>query len=229
MFLLFDILNPTIFIGDIEIREPITTLTDFLTALVSGVCFFMFLFYENNSKNKSFVFFKYYFLCYFIGMTSAAFLGHAFQAYLPNEVKIIGWLFSAFGQFFLATGSLKLMVEIIHKKWINVFNVILVFQLSIFVFLMVHPIYSDFKIAQFAASSILIGFILPIHIYNFLKAKSNGSKLIIIAIIYALIPALVYNNQFSLSNWFNYHDISHVLMSIFILVMFFATKRLSWK
>ena len=228
MFLFFDILNPTIFIGDIEIREPITTLTDFLTALVSGVCFFMFLFYKNNSKNKSFVFFKYYFLCYFIGMTSAAFLGHAFQAYLPKEVKIIGWLFSAFGLFFLAMGSLKLMVEIIHKKWINIFNVILVFQLFIFIFLMVHPNYSDFKIAQFAASSILIGFIFPLHIYNFLKTKSNGSKLIIITIIYALIPALVYNNQFSLSNWFNYHDISHVLMSVFILLMFFSTKRLSW-
>ena len=91
MSFFLDVLNPTIFIGELEIREPITSLTDFLTACVSGVSFFFFLFHNKNSKNKSFVFFKFYFLCYFIGMTSAAFLGHAFQAYLPKEVKIIGW------------------------------------------------------------------------------------------------------------------------------------------
>ena len=75
----------------------------------------------------------------------------------------------------------------------------------------------------------MIGFILPMHIFNFLKTKSEGSKAIILAIVYALIPALVYKNQFSISRWFNYHDISHVLMSIFILLMFYASKKLSWK
>ena len=89
MSFFLDVLNPTIFIGELEIREPITSLTDFLTACVSGVSFFLFLFYKKGGKSKSFVFFKFYFLCYFIGMTSAAFLGHAFQAYLPK------WLFES--------------------------------------------------------------------------------------------------------------------------------------
>ena len=229
MSFFLDVLNPTIFIGELEIREPITSLTDFLTACVSGVSFFLFLFYKKNSKNKSFVFFKFYFLCYFIGMTSAAFLGHAFQAYLPKEVKIIGWVFSAMGQFFLSIATLKVMGNTISKKWISFFNLLLIVQLSVFIFLMIHPSYSDFKIAQIAGSSVLIGFILPMHIFNFLKTKSEGSKAIILAIVYALIPALVYNNQFSISRWFNYHDISHVLMSIFILLMFYASKKLSWK
>ena len=33
-------------------------------------------------------------MLFHIGMTSAAFLGHAFQAYI-GEFKIIGWVFSA--------------------------------------------------------------------------------------------------------------------------------------
>ena len=40
MSFFLDVLNPTIFIGELEIREPITSLTDFLTACVSGVSFF---------------------------------------------------------------------------------------------------------------------------------------------------------------------------------------------
>ena len=37
------ILNPTIWIGDLELREPITGLTDFITAIVCGVAFCYYL------------------------------------------------------------------------------------------------------------------------------------------------------------------------------------------
>ena len=219
-----EILNPTIFIGKFEIREPVTTLTDFLTACVSGVCF---LFHKkNNSRSFQSKYFQFYFLLYFIGMTSAAFLGHALQAYVPKEVKIIGWVFSTTAQFFLALGSLYLIKKIINKKQFKILYTIIISQSLIFIFLMIFPLTSDFKVAQVSASFAMIGIIFPIHIYNYYKTRSSGSKWIIFSILYALIPAYVYNNELSISIWFNYHDISHVLMSVFMLLMYFATKEL---
>jgi hypothetical protein len=91
---------------------------------------------------------------------------------------------------------------------------------------MIHPDYTNFKIAQISASVLLIGFVFPIHIFNYSKTKSKGSGLIVLTILYALIPAFTYNNQISISKWFNYHDISHVLMSVFMLLMFFSTRKL---
>tara|TARA_B100001287_G_scaffold269999_1_gene268159 strand:+ start:10693 stop:11406 length:714 start_codon:yes stop_codon:yes gene_type:complete len=231
MSLFFDvsseILNPTIFIGQFEIREPITTLTDFLTACVSGLSFVSFYFLNKKYKSKAAMFFELYFLFYFLGMTSAAFLGHALQAYVSSEVKIIGWVFSTIGQLFLALGSLQIVKKVILYKWFKAWHLILICQALIFIFFMIYPVYSNFKIAQLSASVILIGFVLPLHIFNYVKTKSYGSMLIVLIIFYALIPAFIYNKQVSISKWFNYHDISHVLMSIFMLLMFFATRKLS--
>ena len=222
-----DILNPTIYVGRFEIREPITTLTDFLTACVSGLSFILFYFLNKKHKSKAAKFFQLYFLFYFIGMTSAAFLGHALQAYVSHQVKIIGWVFSTIGQLFLALGSLQVVKKIISVKWFKAFHLIIISQALIFIFLMIHPAYSDFKIAQISVSVLLIGFVFPLHLFNYSKTKSDGSILIILVILYALIPAFIYNNQISISKWFNYHDISHVLMSVFMLLMFFAARKLS--
>ena len=229
MYILSDILNPTIWVADFEIREPITTLTDFMTALTCGFAYYLLNSEKRIVKDLSFTFFKLYFLCFFIGMTSAAFLGHAFQAYLPKEVKMIGWFMSAMGQLFLALGTMIFMKNLIKPFLFKLFFLLLLIQFSIFIFLMIHPTFSDFKIAQLAASSVLIGFIFPLFIIQFIKTKSKGSKLILFAIIYALFPALVFNNQLSISNWFNYHDISHVLMSIYMILMYNGIRKLEFK
>ena len=86
---MFEILNPTIFIGNFEWREPVTTLTDFLVAIVAFLGYLKFRSYKNK-KSLSFNYFKYYFLCFAVGMTSAAWFGHGLQAYVGPEFKRIG-------------------------------------------------------------------------------------------------------------------------------------------
>jgi len=228
MYYIFNvnILNPTIWVGELEFREPITSLTDFLTALVCGVAFFSLSKKLKKVKSNEGVFLKFYFLCFFIGMTSAAFLGHAFQAYFEWEYKIIGWVFSALGQLLLALGTLLLMKDFLKHKFYTTIYYLLIMQFIIFIFLLIHPSYSDFKIAQVASSAVLIGVILPLHIFHFYKTKSSGSKYVISAIGYALIPAYIYNNQISVNQWFNYHDISHVLMAVYMFIMYIGLSKL---
>ena len=70
-----EILNPTIYLGNFEWREPITTLTDFMVAIVASFGYYKFKSYK-GIKSSSFTYFKFYFLCFAVGMTSAAWLGH---------------------------------------------------------------------------------------------------------------------------------------------------------
>ena len=58
----------------------------------------------------------------------------------------------------------------------------------------------------------LIGFALPINIYGYIKLKSIGNLWIVLGILSALLPALVFNMKLGFSRWFNHHDISHVLI-----------------
>ena len=92
---------------------------------------------------------------------------------------------------------------------------------------MLAPQLSDFLFAQLSSTVSLIAFILPINLYNYVKSASKGSLFILFTIFYSIIPGLVFNNQISIDKWFNYHDISHVLMAIFMCLMIVGTSKIS--
>ena len=48
-----EILNPTIFIGGLELREPVTTLTDFLVAIVALIGYIKFSKTKDIAKNPT--------------------------------------------------------------------------------------------------------------------------------------------------------------------------------
>ena len=221
-----EILNPTIYIGNFEWREPITTLTDFLVAIIAGIGFFKFNSYK-GAKSSSSNYFKFYFLCFAIGMTSAAWLGHGLQAYVGPEFKRIGWICGSSGLLFFGLGSFIEIKDQIKKPFYLTLKYLFITQYITFVFLMLNPSSSDFILAQLSSTISLIAFIFPIHVYNYLKTKAKGSAFIVLTITYSIIPGLIYNNQLSINKWFNYHDISHVLMAIFMLLMIVGTSKLS--
>ncbi len=219
-------LNPTIFVGALEWREPITTLTDFLIGLIGFYAFYRLQTYKGE-KRENFNLYKYYFLCFAIGMTSAAWFGHALQAYVGPRMKIIGWFMSATG--FLCFGWATLIeVKSLIPKWL--FSGLwawMLIQYLLVAGLMIHPDYSNFMIPQINSTVFLIFMILPLHIFNYMTIKSPGSYWIACTIVYGIVPGIAYNSQFSLSRWFNYHDISHCLMAIFIFLMFLGIKRIT--
>ncbi len=221
-----EILNPTIFIGNFEWREPITTLTDFLVAIVAFAGFLKFHAYQGK-KSDSFLFFKYYFLCFTIGMASAAWFGHGLQAYVGPEFKRMGWICSTTGLLFFGLGTLIEIKNNCNVYLFRVLKIAFIGQFLIFVFLMVHPTYSDFIFAQLSSTVSLIVFILPLHVFNFRKTQSQGSMFVALTIAFGILPGVVFNRQLSIDRWFNYHDISHVLMAVFMLFMIGATSKLT--
>ena len=221
-----EILNPTVFIGDFQWREPITTLTDFLVAIVALIGFIKFSKFK-GIKKRSFYYYKYYFLFFAIGMTSAAWIGHGLQEYIGPEYKRIGWFCGSSALLMLGLGSFNEIKILIKNTWFVFLTSLFIIQYLCFVFLLLHPVLSDFIFAQISSTVALILFIFPIHIYNYVKQKSKGSLIVISTIAYSIIPGLIYNNQVSFSRWFNYHDISHVLMAIFMCLMIAGTSKLA--
>lgn len=161
-------------------------------------------------------------------MTSAAWLGHGLQAYLSPKWKVIGWLFSITAQLFLARASLLEIKDFISRKTTETINALLYIQYAIFMVMILFPATSDFKIPQIGSALVLSFFVLPMQAYHFMRSKNNGSLIIVISIIYGLIPSYVYNNQLSVNRWFNYHDISHLLVCVFMIMMIFGTRKLAF-
>lgn len=220
------ILNPSLWIGSFELREPVTTLTDFLTAMVSLSVVIYFLRYKGE-RNKNFNLYLIYFICFAISMTSAAWLGHGLQAYISPKFKMIGWTLSAIGFTSLLFASVNQIENKLGEKGVKLFKLFIIMKLLIFFGLIINPSTSSFKLVQLNSTLDVICLALPLHILNYKWNKSRGSLRVIGTFIYAIIPGLVYNNQLSIDKWFNYHDISHVLMAFFIFLMSFGAFELS--
>lgn len=218
------IINPTLWIGNFEWREPVTTLTDLLTAIVCFIVFLQFKKYKGH-KSESFDNYKYYFLFFAISMTSAGIIGHGLQAYVGFDWKKIGWVMSSIGFLCMEFGSINELENNLKPLLIRFFKGAFIIQFIVLVSLMVY--YQNFKIPQLNSTITFILFVLPLQIFAYVKTKKKGHLMVIGTIAFALLPGLVYNNQISLGKWFNYHDISHVLMATFMFLMYKGTFKLS--
>ena len=221
------IINPTLIIGEFEWREPITTLTDSLTGFVCIFAFVVFSKYKGK-KSESFKYFKIFFLLFSIGMMSAAWFGHGLAAYVTPRWKVIGWVINSAANLFLGLATLKEIAPLIKPHISRRIKFVFISQVSIFIVFMLIPSTSFFGLAQLCSLLSLIGMVLPMHIFNFFKTKSQGSKLFIIGIGMGVLPGIIFNTQLSVNRWFNYHDISHVVMATIFFVLFLAARKFSF-
>ena len=219
--------NPTLILGEFEWREPITTLTDSLTASVFIFAFIVFSRYKGE-KSESFIYFKAFFLCFAVGMLCAAWFGHGLAAYFTPRWKAVGWVINSTANLFLGLATLKEIMPLIKPHTARLIKVVFILQVSTFVVLMLIPSTSFFGLAQLCSFVSLIGMLLPMHIFNFSKTKSSGSKLFMIAIGMGVFPGIIFNTQLSVNRWFNYHDISHVVMATIFFVIFLAARKFSF-
>jgi len=218
------ILNPTVFLGAFEWREPVTSITDFMIA-ITCIIGFIYLNRRKEVDNQTFRFYRLYFLMFAIGMTSAAWFGHGLQAYVSFEWKMIGWLFSLAGQTLLAFASLSGARSALPDRLHKALQLVVGLVFAIFLIWILSPARS-FSVAQLANGVFVIGLILPLQLFQYVRFKNDGNLIILGALVYAIVPSVIFNQQISVNRWFNYHDISHVLLCGFMALMIFGVRKL---
>ncbi len=218
-----DILNPSLFIGNIEWREPITSATDLVFAMVGFWAFYQFL-KKVPKGHPSHPFFRNYFFFMGLGMTCAGIIGHGAQAYLSFAYKSIGWTITSIAFYNLQMGSLYVLKDKIKTFWFKLFRWTFLVQILVYWFLLTREETRTFEVAQLSTTVSVMFLVTPLAIYSILKKINPQSKGIIAAILFALVPAILYNNEISVNRWFNYHDISHLLSAVYIYLMYRGCK-----
>lgn len=214
--------SPPITICGVKILEPVTSLTDFITALV---CFYAFYRLSNlDSAGKVYRYFRFYFLCTGIATTCAAFIGHAFLYLFSFEWKMIGWAFSATGILLIEWATLHFVRNTISSRAFNwgvagTMAKYMLFWVLIFTT-------QSFVATQVQAATGLVGVVLPLQVYHYRRTKHPGSGIIILAILFSFLPAITYNTKLSFHTYFNHHDISHLLMAITMYLLYRGADKM---
>ena len=132
--------------------------------------------------------------------------------FLSNSVSLICIYFfyrAAFTYSNVKNGNIKQMINYIVLVWILALLVITFFL-------------NDFLLIKIHAGIVLV-YSLIVH-YTTFKNKHDGSGYIVTGIVISFLSIIVHSLKFSFGEWFNYKDISHVIMLASLVFLYKGVK-----
>jgi hypothetical protein len=225
------IYQPSIFPLGLRIDEPVTVLTDLI---VSAVCFYAWYklgkLVKQNEVNR---FLRLYFLTMGLATLLGGIIGHGFlyaldslfeYSYVVSPWKLPGWVVSMFSITLVERASIEYTRPIVNSKTGKILAWINIIELVIFLFIVFFSL--NFWFVQVHAAYGLLLVVSSLNIYVYYKRKTLSSKIFLLAVGFAAIGALVYMNQWSIDEWFNYFDISHLFMAASAYTFYKGARQL---
>lgn len=200
----------TIDLLGIRMDEPLTTFTDLM---VSAVCYYAFWqIHKNKPQSKLFTYMKLYFLSMGLATTIGGLIGHGFFYLFSFAWKLPGWVTSMFSVALLERASIEYCKPHIRNekvfrffKWLNV--------IELTTFIVITFVTLDFFYVQLHSAYGMLVVVCGFQTYAYLKTKSQASKLALVSVGVLAIASVIYMGQIGFPKWFNYLDISHILMT----------------
>ncbi|MDP2386334.1 MAG: hypothetical protein Q8M29_08175 [Bacteroidota bacterium] len=203
-------------IAGIHIQEPVTVLTNMLIVATS-----VFLYYKVGVKNtEKSLLVKYWRLFFFFFGLNALIgsVAHGFKSYFSPDIFYYVWLCMNLASvpitYYLLRANIELSKFTTRNKKISE---IIVLCLSI-VFAVLTAITNNFAIVKINA---LIAILITIvsH-YRAYRDRRPGSGYITFGFTFSILALVVHGAKLSLSDWFNFKDISHVIMNITLCIIY---------
>lgn len=208
--------QPSIYPFGIRIDEPIAAITD---VLVSIVCVYAFVQMRKRGLDAwSQVHFRRYFLLVAIATALGGIIGHGFLYAFSFAWKLPGWIVGIVSVALIERSAISHAQALIKPKigqFFLVFNII-----EMCAILAITIITLDFKWVEYHNGYGLVVNVAGFHGYVYYRTRDKGSLIILWAVGITTIASIVFTNQLSLHQWFNYIDASHVLLAIAAYVMY---------
>ena len=213
--------DTVIHIFGIKILEPVTTFTDLI---VSAVCFVSFArLLKLNKPELHFKLLNWFFLTMGIATAFGGLIGHGFLYLFSFAWKLPGWLTSMLSISLLERASIEYAKPLLKPKWRKVMDWANIIELLTFMTLTFSTL--NFKFVEVHSAFGLLVINTPLHLYVFWKTRGEGSKIMLIAISFAMLSALIFMNEISIHKWFNYLDLSHILMAFGAYYFYRAARK----
>jgi hypothetical protein len=201
--------QPDLFVTNVRIAEPITSLTGLCITLL---CFWAFFSLKNNKTVGQQPRFHLKWVLLAIGVSNlvSALFGHAFLYQFGMAWKIPGWWLSMVGVALLAYWSIQRsgrLLPAMIKKGLHYTNTVF------FVLLAALSAWQlNFKLVEMHAAFCLLLIMLPLELRLWQEDRNPVSGWLILSLVPAFGAVALHIAKFSLSPWFNFFDMGHLLL-----------------
>ncbi len=212
-------IDTTIYIGDFAIHQPVTVFTDYI---IGAMCIYFYLKLNRPSfEDESTINWKRFFLLLSLASLFGG-ISHGFYAIHEGGGYKSFWLtMQALNVFSIYRAQLATLTSALKDSknkyyWnLSYHTQLVLFFIAIFVFQNFLVVIIDMAIG-----------LIPIMLIHFIDArKVKESAWIAYAIVVLFLSAIINAAKFSISAYFNYQDIAHILFMINLSMMFIGIKR----
>ncbi len=212
--------QPSIFIGTIRLDEPVTTVTDLI---ISAVCFYAFFRLSRIARKQPLhQYLRFYFLSMGIATGIGGIIGHGFLYLFSFAWKLPGWLTSMVSIALIERASIEQARKLISPKLGRALAILNIIELLTFMTITFSTL--NFFFVEVHTTYGLLIVVASLNIFIYSRTRDPGARLFLVAVGFSAMGALVFMNQWSLHQWFNYFDLSHVLLTI-AAVFFYRGSR----
>ncbi|HET8962777.1 MAG TPA: hypothetical protein VFM99_02690 [Chitinophagales bacterium] len=212
----------SISLGNLTINEPITSLTDIFLSVIAFI-----LFSKVKKKcAKGFFFNSWALFFLFMGIsTSIGTFAHGFNDVWGSTIHNVLWMLMnmsvSMAVFFSMQATITFMgANNFWNRFFLIANIIILIG-----FIISTLAWNNFEILKIH-TGIGVAVIFITHVFALIK-KHYGSGWIVVAFSLSLLTLLIHSYQISFSEWFNFKDISHVLMMMSLILIYIGVYRMS--
>ena len=207
---------PTIELLSLQVTEPMTWITNWILATSCFV--FGHRLFHDEQADVSQKFWALFFL--FLGFASLmGGTAHGFILYVGPKFHQGAWLLSGIAVFCAQLAILPLIEKPKIRSAVRIFCYAQLMAMSASVLIFQH--FSTVLVDSIVG---LIGVVVPVSMAHYSRYKDKRSALVIIGVLTNLIPAAIHILKISINEWFNFNDISHVVMIGCFYVMYKAAN-----
>ncbi len=201
--------------GKLIVQEPMTAFTNFL---VAAVCFYFYFklkkHYIKQGVNKSIKLKTIFFLLFGVATTVAGF-AHGFYYKFGMGLHKLGWALVVSSLATLTCGFIMSIKK--HQKLI-----LRGYLFITLIYLLVLPMAKSFgAITGFLAFS-LVAVVLPTLVKE--NQKEHYKKYMLYSIGMFALTGLVFATKLTISKWFNFNDLAHIVELIGIVFIYYSVK-----
>ncbi len=204
----------------LTVTEPFTWITNWL---VAAFCFYFgHLLYHDKKADRQARYWALFFLIIGIASITGG-TAHGFILYVGQNFHYAAWAITGVAVFAAQLAALEIIRHSTYYKpllWLIIVELVVNIS-AVFIF-------KHLDVLRINSAVGLLGLVLPLQLYAWRQKGQIRNGIIALGIVSNLIPALIHSMRLSYNRWFNFNDLSHVVM-IGCFYIIFVGARNAWQ